>query len=94
MSASRAPLAGPKNFPDQVQEAVILKEADLPESLNAYLPNPYLQKWLAALSFFPQLNWNLTIFSGNIIAKEYQLDDLLSFENLRKLTLLIRHEFR
>ncbi len=69
-----------------LKEQIHLEETSLPHSIATYLPNPYMQKWLAALAFFPQLNWNLTIFLGKLIANKYQQNDLLSFENLRQLT--------
>jgi formylglycine-generating enzyme required for sulfatase activity len=77
-------LQRPDTWPE---EAIRFEETELPQSLRPYFPDPAIMEWLAALAFYPSLNWNLTLFLGDLLSNRYNRP-LLTFENLRQLSRL------
>ncbi|MBV6439095.1 MAG: TIR domain-containing protein [Haliscomenobacteraceae bacterium CHB4] len=67
------------------EEAILFDEKELPDSLRPYFHDPAMFEWLAALSFYPELNWNLTLFLGDLLSKKHG-KALLTFDNLRQLS--------
>ena len=75
------------NFENELKyrDDIIFDEDLLPESLVDYCSDQEVHKWIAALAYFPTLNWNLTLFIGETLSKYFN-KNLLTFENLRLIT--------